>query len=151
MPEKSIALDNDIVQYACIYEWPEYQDYTFACHFNKSCSALSHHILLCNMAGVPGLEPGNPGIKTPCLNQLGYTPIKSSTSISVLILNIVCARIIPGVLPSTPLGPVSHTLHCSNSLPANLSNLGIRGALPRALASLATPHLNLQPSGRQSS
>tara|TARA_Y100000748_G_scaffold138646_1_gene116270 strand:- start:110 stop:241 length:132 start_codon:yes stop_codon:yes gene_type:complete len=26
------------------------------------------------MAGVPGLEPGNAGIKTLCLNQLGYTP-----------------------------------------------------------------------------
>ncbi len=120
----------------------------------------NHNVpLLYNMAGVPGLEPGNPGIKTPCLNQLGYTPIKSSTSCSVLILDVVCARIIPGVLPSTPLGPVSHSLHCSNSLdnmfrtlstsyihvvvPANLSNLGIRGALPRALTSLAIPHQNL--------
>tara|TARA_B100001741_G_C16499724_1_gene574044 strand:- start:231 stop:371 length:141 start_codon:yes stop_codon:yes gene_type:complete len=27
-----------------------------------------------NLAGVPGLEPGNAGIKTLCLNQLGYTP-----------------------------------------------------------------------------
>tara|TARA_B100000953_G_scaffold69404_1_gene55845 strand:- start:8492 stop:8623 length:132 start_codon:yes stop_codon:yes gene_type:complete len=26
------------------------------------------------LAGVPGLEPGNAGIKTLCLNQLGYTP-----------------------------------------------------------------------------
>ena len=27
------------------------------------------------MAGVVGLEPTNAGVKVPCLNRLGYTPI----------------------------------------------------------------------------
>ena len=27
------------------------------------------------MAGVAGLEPADAGVKVPCLNQLGYTPI----------------------------------------------------------------------------
>ena len=42
------------------------------------------------MAGVVGLEPTNAGVKVPCLNRLGYTPItpgvKEISSESLYIL-----------------------------------------------------------------
>ena len=30
-----------------------------------------------DMAGVVGFEPTDVGVKVPCLNQLGYTPVKN--------------------------------------------------------------------------
>lgn len=52
------------------------------------------------MAGVAGLEPADVGVKVPCLNRLGYTPVfckpkKSTTyrrSSGILVLAAIISR-----------------------------------------------------------
>ena len=51
------------------------------------------------MAGVVGLEPTNAGVKVPCLNRLGYTPITPGANGICAIINQMAPR--AGLEPAT--------------------------------------------------
>ena len=44
-------------------------------NINLCCPLQEFHLVTDIMAGVAGLKPADVGVKVPCLNQLGYTPI----------------------------------------------------------------------------
>ena len=58
------------------------------------------------MAGDAGFEPANTGVKVPCLNQLGYTPITPGVRLAI------CE---PKMAPRVGLEPTTHglTVRCS--------------------------------------
>ena len=91
------------------------------------------------MAGAPGFEPGNAGIKTQCLNRLA-TPQKLH---GISFLTLALARIIPYLHVRHPAGrPTAVQI----LLQTNLSNQEMLGSKPSALTAWPRPNLAVPPT-----